>query len=73
MLIIFIQLYIDKFEPPIRLVEKPFRLSITDFFKGGTGNLGGITVAGRIETGGIQIGDELVVIPGKARATVKGN
>ncbi|CAJ0764936.1 23487_t:CDS:10 [Entrophospora sp. SA101] len=62
---------IDKFEPPVRLIEKPFRLSITDFFKGGSGSLSGITVAGRIETGSLQIGDELIIIPGKGHATVK--
>ena len=63
---------IDKFEPPTRLLDKPFRLSVSDFFKGGLGGMGGITVAGRIEAGTIQIGDDVMVIPGGERGIVKG-
>ncbi|CAG8609156.1 17331_t:CDS:10, partial [Cetraspora pellucida] len=62
---------IDKFEPPTRLLEKPFRLSVTDFFKGGLGNVGGVSVAGRIESGTIQVGEEITVIPGGERGVVK--
>jgi len=63
---------IDKFEPPTRLLEKPFRLSVSDFFKGGIGSMGGVTVAGRIETGTIQVGESVTVIPGGEYGVVKG-
>ncbi|CAG8580917.1 7997_t:CDS:10, partial [Dentiscutata heterogama] len=62
---------IDKFEPPTRLLEKPFRLSVSDFFKGGIGNIAGVTVAGRIESGTIQVGEEIIVIPGGESGVVK--
>ncbi|CAI2184591.1 6663_t:CDS:10 [Funneliformis geosporum] len=62
---------IDKFEPPIRLLEKPFRLSVSDFFKGGIGSMGGVTVAGRIEAGNIQVGEGVTVIPGGEHGVVK--
>ncbi|GBB92546.1 hypothetical protein RclHR1_20200002 [Rhizophagus clarus] len=65
---------IDKFEPPTRLLDKPFRLSVSDFFKGGIGSsgMGGITVAGKIEAGTIQVGDNVLVIPGGEKGVVKG-
>ncbi|RIB04352.1 P-loop containing nucleoside triphosphate hydrolase protein [Gigaspora rosea] len=62
---------IDKFEPPTRLLENPFRLSVADFFKGGIGNVSGVTVTGRIESGTIQTGEEIAVIPGGERGVVK--
>ncbi|CAG8709218.1 4391_t:CDS:10, partial [Acaulospora morrowiae] len=62
---------IDLFEPPVRLLEKPFRLSVSDFFKGGMGNSSGVMVAGRIEGGSIQVGDEIMVVPGYERSVVK--
>ena len=63
---------IDKFEPPIRLLDKPFRLSVSDFFKGGISGMGGITVAGKIEAGTIQVGDDVMVIPGGEHGIIKG-
>ncbi|CAB4437010.1 unnamed protein product [Rhizophagus irregularis] len=63
---------IDKFKPPIRLLDKPFRLSVSDFFKGGISGMGGITVAGKIEAGTIQIGDDVLVIPGGEYGVIKG-
>lgn len=62
---------IDKFEPPTRLLENPFRLSVADFFKGGIGNVSGVTVTGRIESGTIQTGEEIAVIPGGELGVVK--
>ncbi|KAG9302906.1 hypothetical protein G9A89_022322 [Geosiphon pyriformis] len=62
---------IDVFEPPPRLLERPFRLAITDFFKGGIGNSGGVSVAGRIEAGTIQIGEQMMVVPGGEYGIVK--
>ncbi|XP_076264064.1 translation elongation factor EF-1alpha (GTPase) HBS1 [Rhynchophorus ferrugineus] len=59
---------IDKFRAPIRPVVKPFRFSINDVFKG-TGS--GFCVAGRVETGVLNVGDKILVYPNKDQAVVK--
>ncbi|KAF9920366.1 HBS1-like protein [Linnemannia zychae] len=58
---------IDKLDAPTRAVEKPFRMSVTDVFKG----TGGICVAGRLEAGHVQIGEAIMVMPGSVMASVK--
>lgn len=50
-------------------VEKPFRLQITDVFRGGITNP--ISVAGRIASGSIQVGDIIATQPSGETATVK--
>jgi elongation factor 1 alpha-like protein len=43
---------LDSLDPPLRPVEKSFRLSVADFFKGGMhGGSGGISISGRIDSG----------------------
>nr|WRK57540.1 Hbs1 protein [Recilia dorsalis] len=59
---------IDKFKVPERPVAKPLRISVNDVFKG-TGS--GFCVAGRVETGMVQAGDKLLVLPQNEVATVK--
>ncbi|KAG5460879.1 MAG: P-loop containing nucleoside triphosphate hydrolase protein [Olpidium bornovanus] len=64
----------EMFEPPVRPIQKPFRLSVTDFFKGGhsaAGSGGSVSVAGRIEAGSVQVGNAVTVVPGFASGTVK--
>ncbi|KAF9341803.1 HBS1-like protein, partial [Linnemannia elongata] len=58
---------IDKLDAPTRAVEKPFRMSVTDVFKG----TGGVSAAGRLEAGHIQIGEAIMVMPGSEMAVVK--
>ncbi|KAG0277407.1 HBS1-like protein [Linnemannia exigua] len=58
---------IDKLDAPTRAVEKPFRMSVTDVFKG----TGGISAAGRLEAGHVQIGEAIMVMPGSEMAVVK--
>ncbi|KAI8992411.1 P-loop containing nucleoside triphosphate hydrolase protein [Pilobolus umbonatus] len=62
---------IDKFDPPVRLLEKPLRMRVTDFFKGGIGSSGGVSVAGNIESGAIQVGEAVMVVPGNEIGHVK--
>ncbi|CAG8577545.1 9593_t:CDS:10, partial [Paraglomus occultum] len=62
---------IDALEPPMRLLERPFRLGVTDFFKGSSGGGGGISVAGRVDVGTIQVGETVLVIPGGETGIVK--
>lgn len=59
---------IDKFKPPERPITKPFRLSVNDIFKG-TGS--GFCVSGKVETGVVQVGDKLLVLPHNEAAQVK--
>ncbi|KAG0276328.1 HBS1-like protein, partial [Linnemannia gamsii] len=58
---------IDKLDAPTRAVEKPFRMSVTDVFKG----TGGVSAAGRLEAGHVQIGEAIMVMPGAEMAVVK--
>ncbi|KAI8348136.1 P-loop containing nucleoside triphosphate hydrolase protein [Mortierella sp. GBAus27b] len=58
---------IDQLDAPTRAVEKPFRMSVTDVFKG----TGGVSVAGRLEAGHIQVGEAIMVMPGSEMAVVK--
>lgn len=62
---------IDKFDPPTRLLDKPLRMRVIDFFKGGIGNTGGVSVAGNIESGTIQVGEQVVIVPGNEVGIVK--
>ncbi|KAI9091731.1 P-loop containing nucleoside triphosphate hydrolase protein [Phlyctochytrium arcticum] len=65
---------IDAFEPPERAIDKHFRLSISDFFKGGigAGGSGAVSVSGRIEAGNVQVGDAVLVMPINEKGTVRG-
>ncbi|KAF9114640.1 HBS1-like protein [Mortierella sp. AM989] len=58
---------IDKLDAPTRAVEKPFRMSVTDVFKG----TGGVSAAGRLEAGHVQVGEAIMVMPGSELAVVK--
>lgn len=64
---------LDSFEPPTRPIHLPFRLSVTDFFKGGfgAGSGGSVSVGGRIDAGCVQAGETVVVVPGNVTAVVK--
>ncbi|XP_061167806.1 HBS1-like protein isoform X1 [Saccostrea echinata] len=60
---------IDKFKPVERSMDKPFRLIISDVFKG----LGsGFSVVGRVSSGSVQTGDRVLVQPAGDLAVVKG-
>lgn len=59
---------IDKFKAVERPMDKPFRLIISDVFKG----LGsGFSVAGRVSSGSVQAGDRVLVQPAGDLAVVK--
>ena len=60
---------IDNFKPPERVVQKPFRLSISDIFKAQSST--GLTVSGRVEAGFVQKDDKVLVMPLNDVATVK--
>ncbi|KAF5666025.1 elongation factor 1-alpha [Fusarium heterosporum] len=51
-----------------RALEKPFRMSISEVFRS---QLGTTTIAGRVDSGSVQIGDALLVQPSGEEAYVK--
>ncbi|KAL0083666.1 P-loop containing nucleoside triphosphate hydrolase protein [Phycomyces blakesleeanus] len=62
---------VDTFKPAVRLLDKPFRMGVTDFFKGGIGSGGGVSVAGPIDSGSLQIGEQVMVVPGGEMGIIK--
>ncbi|KAI8326916.1 P-loop containing nucleoside triphosphate hydrolase protein [Blakeslea trispora] len=62
---------IDKFDSPTRLLDRPLRMRVTDFFKGGIGSSGGVSVAGNIESGHVQVGEQVMIVPGNELGYVK--
>jgi len=51
---------IDRLRPPDRAMDKPFRLSIADIFKG---QAAGFSVAGRVESGFVTKDDKVLISP----------
>ncbi|XP_042908568.1 HBS1-like protein [Parasteatoda tepidariorum] len=60
---------IDKFRIPERPVDKPFRMCVSDVFKGATG---GFCAAGKIEGGFVKGGDKALVMPAGEQIVIKG-
>ncbi|XP_048759826.1 HBS1-like protein isoform X2 [Ostrea edulis] len=60
---------IDKFKPVERSMDKPFRLIISDVFKG-MGS--GFSVVGRVSSGSVQSSEKVLVQPAGDLAVVKG-
>ena len=61
---------IDNFKCPERPIDKPFRFSVNDIFKG-TGS--GFCVSGHVETGLISVGNKVLISPRNEVAQVKGS
>eukprot|EP01012_Entosiphon_sulcatum_P046046 TRINITY_DN6167_c0_g1_i1.p1 TRINITY_DN6167_c0_g1~~TRINITY_DN6167_c0_g1_i1.p1 ORF type:complete len:479 (-),score=127.90 TRINITY_DN6167_c0_g1_i1:132-1568(-) len=59
---------IDSLQPPVRLVNYPLRLCISDVFKSTTT---GITIGGKIETGKIAVNEKIQIMPLNETYTVK--
>ncbi|XP_029047251.1 LOW QUALITY PROTEIN: protein HBS1 [Osmia bicornis bicornis] len=60
---------IDNFKCPERPINKPFRFSVNDIFKG-TGS--GFCVSGHVETGMVSLGDKVLILPRNETAVIKG-
>ncbi|BFZ17061.1 hypothetical protein BsWGS_20100 [Bradybaena similaris] len=59
---------IDNLRPPTRPIDKPFRLNVSDVFKGvGTG----FNVAGRVGSGYVQPGDKVFILPAGVAANIR--
>jgi len=59
---------LDKLEPPMRDIDSPLRLPISNVFKGQSSGVG---VTGRVCGGIVQVGERLRVLPGDETAVVK--
>eukprot|EP00002_Diphylleia_rotans_P027883 TRINITY_DN5614_c0_g1_i2.p2 TRINITY_DN5614_c0_g1~~TRINITY_DN5614_c0_g1_i2.p2 ORF type:complete len:555 (+),score=121.19 TRINITY_DN5614_c0_g1_i2:57-1721(+) len=60
---------IDTLPPISRPIDKPLRMAVTDFYRS---MALGVTIAGRIESGVICVGDHVIVMPSHEKAVVKG-
>lgn len=61
----------DGLTVPARAMQSPLRFPVHNVFKSSTGGPSGLGVSGRLESGIIQVGDKLAVLPGDEHATVK--
>jgi elongation factor 1 alpha-like protein len=50
-------------------VDKPLRMTIGDIFRGGVQNP--LSVSGRLDSGSLQMGDQLLTMPSGEKATIK--
>src|SRR5579859_5830951 len=56
-------------EVPSRSLDLPLRISVSDVSKGSRANI--VNVAGRVESGVLQVGDNVISEPGGNRGTVR--
>ena len=56
-------------EPTTHAMDKPFRMTVGDVFRGGVQNP--LSVSGRVEAGNVQVGDQLLVMPSGEKAFIK--
>jgi elongation factor 1 alpha-like protein len=62
---------IDRLKPPERPISKPFRLCITDVFRATGIGAGTVSISGRIDCGGVEANERLVLRPSNDQVTVK--
>ncbi|ODH49558.1 translation elongation factor Tu [Paracoccidioides brasiliensis] len=61
---------LDTSEPYTYALDKPLRMTIADVFRGGV--LNPLSISGRLDSGHLQVGDQLVTMPSGERCTIKG-
>jgi elongation factor 1 alpha-like protein len=59
---------IDNFKTPERAIDKPFRMSISDVYKGTGSNF---CLSGRIASGHVCVNDKIIICPSKENGQVK--
>ncbi|ORX51592.1 hypothetical protein DM01DRAFT_257122 [Hesseltinella vesiculosa] len=64
---------IDLLEPPTRLLDRPLRITVTDFFKGGVsvGSSSGVSIGGSVDAGHVQVGEHVMIVPGNEIGVIK--
>ncbi|KAI4726252.1 hypothetical protein E4T49_05997 [Aureobasidium sp. EXF-10728] len=61
---------LEAHEPTKAALSSPFRLPISDIFRGGVQNP--LSISGRIEAGSCQVGDSLIAMPANESCSIKG-
>lgn len=61
--------FLESIDIPLRSLELPLRMSITDISKGSRANV--VNVVGRLESGFLQVGDTIISEPGGNKGTVR--
>ncbi|KAF8897219.1 EF Tu GTP binding domain-containing protein [Infundibulicybe gibba] len=59
---------LDELEPPMRDIDAPLRIPISNIFKGQSS---GVAVSGRLCAGVVQVGERLRILPGDETALVR--
>jgi elongation factor 1 alpha-like protein len=62
---------IDRLKPPERPMSKPFRLCITDVFRATGIGAGTVSISGRIDCGGVEVNERVVLRPSNDQVTIK--
>ncbi|KIX96399.1 uncharacterized protein Z520_07665 [Fonsecaea multimorphosa CBS 102226] len=60
---------LDKAEPSTHALDKPLRMTINDVFRGGVQNP--LSVSGRLDTGTIQVGEQVIIMPSGEKAQIR--
>jgi len=60
---------IDLFKSPPRPIDKPFRLCVSDVYKG---QGSGFVIAGKVESGSVQNNDRIILMPANEGGSIKG-
>lgn len=61
---------LDASEPAKHNIDKPLRMTVADVYRGGVQNP--VSISGRIESGSLQIGDPVLVMPSDETAQIRG-
>ncbi|KAJ2711485.1 hypothetical protein H4R19_003226 [Coemansia spiralis] len=63
---------LDTFAVPERPVSRALRVAVSDFFKGGAvGGANSVSVSGRVAQGTVQVGEQVMLVPGGECGIVK--
>ncbi|KAM0752359.1 EF Tu GTP binding domain-containing protein [Meredithblackwellia eburnea MCA 4105] len=62
---------LDALDVPKRSLEAPLRIPVSNVFRGQSATASGLAIAGRIESGIVQVGDELAALPGDGVGVVR--
>ncbi|KAF2098277.1 hypothetical protein NA57DRAFT_66631 [Rhizodiscina lignyota] len=60
---------LDSMNASQRAISSPLRLTISDVFRGGTNNA--LSLTGRIDSGSLQAGEQIIVMPSGERASIR--
>lgn len=63
--------FVDVLGVPRRSLEAPLRIPVSNVFRGQTAIASGLAVSGRIESGVVQVGEELAALPGDGTGVVR--